>query len=119
MDLGAIKYVTLYKTTTDTYEVIFPCNVCLDDDRIAEAIRMESIVVGFGTRDKTTRICITYVIHVSELQANLLLVSNFLSKGLRCLHLRLRYLNVRKICAFWSMVEGMQYEVKPLVPTLH
>jgi hypothetical protein len=100
--------MTLYKTTFNTYEVIFPCNVCLDDDSIAKAIGMESIVVGFRTRGKTTRICITYVIHVSELQANLLLVSELLLKGLRCLHLRLGYLNVRNIYALYSMVEGMK-----------
>jgi hypothetical protein len=94
--------MTLYKTSFNTYEVIFPCNVCLDDDSIAKAIGMESIVVGFRTRGKTTRICITYVIHVSELQANLLLVSELLLKGLRCLHLRLGYLNVRNIYALYS-----------------
>lgn len=67
----------------NTYEVISPCNVHLGDGSVGEAIGMVSIVVGVKTRSKKTTIHISNVLHVSKLQANLLLMSKLLSKGLK------------------------------------
>lgn len=44
---------------------------------------MGSIVVGVGTTSKTTRVHITNVLHVLKLHTTLLLVSKFLSNGLK------------------------------------
>jgi hypothetical protein len=63
--------------------VISPCNVRLSNGSVAEAIGTGSIVVGVETKGKATTIRITDVLHVPKLQANLLLVSKFLSKGLK------------------------------------
>jgi hypothetical protein len=48
-----------------------------------KTIGMGSILVGIQTKGKTTTICITDVLYVLKLQANLFLVSKFLSKGLK------------------------------------
>ena len=58
MDLKATKHMTLQRTAFDTYEVISPHNMHLDDDNLSEAIGMGSIVVGIETKGKTTIICI-------------------------------------------------------------
>lgn len=50
---------------------------------MTKAIEMGSIVVGVEMRGKMTRTCITDVLHVSKLQANLFRVSKFLLKGLK------------------------------------
>ena len=83
MDLGATKHIILHRAAFDTYEVISPCNVCLGADSVAKAIGVGSIVVGVETRGKTTRICITDVLHVLKLQTNLLSMSKLLSNGLK------------------------------------
>ena len=46
MDSEATKHMTLHMMIFDTYEVISPCNMCLGDDSMAEAIGMGFIVVG-------------------------------------------------------------------------
>lgn len=69
--------------TFNTSEVVSSQNVWLGDDSMAEAIKMESIVIKLETKDKMNRIQITDVLHVPKLQANLLLESKFLSKGLK------------------------------------
>ena len=68
--------MTLHRTA-------FNINVHFGDDNMAKAIGMGSIVVGVKTEAKTTMIRIINVFHVSILQANLLSVSKFLSKGLK------------------------------------
>ena len=79
--------MTLHRMTFDTYDIFFPCNVRLGDGRLAKAIGMGSIVVGVEIRGKTTTIRIRDVLHVPKLQANLLSLSKFLSKGLNdCFH---------------------------------
>ena len=75
--------MALYKMTFDTYEVISSCNLHLNDDSMPEAIGMGSIVVGVKIRCKTTRSCITNVLLVPKLQANLFSVSKLLLKGLK------------------------------------
>ena len=77
MDLGATKHMTSYRAAFNTYEVISLRNVYLDNDNVAKAMGMGFIIVGVETRDKMNRICITDVLHVLKLQANLLSVSKF------------------------------------------
>jgi hypothetical protein len=67
----------------NTYKVISSRNVRLGDGSVTEAIKMGSIVAGVETRGKTTTNCITNMLHVPKLQANLLSLSKFLSKGLK------------------------------------
>ena len=50
---------------------------------MAEAIKMGSIIIGVEAKGKLTRIHIMKLLHVPKLRANLLLVSKFLSKGLK------------------------------------
>ena len=52
MDSRASMYMTLHRTAFDTYEAISPRNVRLDDDSVAEAIGMGSIIVGVEMRGK-------------------------------------------------------------------
>ena len=63
--------------------VISPPNVHLSEDSVAKAIGMEFIVVGVETRGIRKRICITDVLYVPMLQANLLSVSKLLLNGLK------------------------------------
>lgn len=67
----------------DTYEVIAPSNVYLNDDNIVQAIGMGSIVNDVLVKGKIKRICIKYVLHMPKLKANLLLVSKVLSNILK------------------------------------
>ena len=67
MDLGAIKPMTSYMTTFDTYVVIAPSNVYLGDNNVVEAIEMGSIVVETFVRSKINRICIKDVFYVFKL----------------------------------------------------
>lgn len=69
--------MTLHRATFDTYKVISPQNVRLDNNSLAKAIEMGFIVVDVETRGKMTKICITGVLHVPKLQVNLLSVSKF------------------------------------------
>lgn len=71
---GATKHMNLHRPTFNIYEVIWPRNVQLDDEIVAKAIGMGSIIVGIETRGKTTRTHFTDVFHVPKLQANMLLV---------------------------------------------
>ena len=75
--------MTPHRTAFDTYKVISPRNVHLGDGSVVEAIVMGSIIVGAEMKRKTTTMCITNVFHVPKLHKNLLLVSKFLSKGLK------------------------------------
>lgn len=45
MDLGSSKYMALYRLAFDTYKVIAPHNVYLNDDGVVETIGMGSIDV--------------------------------------------------------------------------
>ena len=83
MDSGGTKHITLGRTTFYTYKVIFLSSVFLGNNNVVGTIKMRFIIVGVKTRGKTYRIHITDVLHVSKLQANLLLMSNFLSNGLK------------------------------------
>ena len=74
--------MTFHKVALDTYKIIASRNVYLDDDGIIEIIEMDSIVVEILMRYKIKTIYIKNALHVSKLQANLLLVSKFLSNGL-------------------------------------
>ena len=80
--IGATKHMTFHKVALDTYKIIASRNVYLDDDGIIEIIEMDSIVVEILMRYKIKTIYIKNALHVSKLQANLLLVSKFLSNGL-------------------------------------
>lgn len=83
MDSGAAKHTTLHRTTFDTFEVISPHNMDLGNDSVVKAIGLGSIVVGVETRGIRNRVCITDVLHVLKLQANLLFMSKFLSNRLK------------------------------------
>ena len=83
MDLGASKHMTSHKAALDTYEVIAPCNMYLDDNNVVQAIGMGSIVVKATLECKINQICIKYVLHVPKLHVNLLLVRKFVSNGLK------------------------------------
>lgn len=82
MNLVATKHMILHRVAFNTYEVIFPHMVHLDNVNMAKTIGMGSIVDGVEMIGKTTRICITNMLHMPKLQTNLLLVSKFLSNGL-------------------------------------
>ena len=64
------------------YEVITPYNVYLDDDSIVEVIGMGSIVLNSIVRGKINQIIIIDAVHLSNLQANFLLVSKLVLNGL-------------------------------------
>ena len=76
MDSCASKHSTLHKVVFDTYEVITPCNVHLDDNSVVQTIGMEFLVVEAILEDKINQICIKNVLHVSKLYANFLSVRN-------------------------------------------
>lgn len=67
MDLKAIKYMILHMAAFHLYEVIFKCNVHLDDDSIVEAIGMSSIVMEVVVKGMAKRIQIMEVLHVPKL----------------------------------------------------
>jgi hypothetical protein len=75
--------MTPHKAAFDTYNVISPLNVRLRGDNMAKVIGMGSIVMRIKTRGKMNTICITDVLHVPKLQANLLSMNKFLSNGLK------------------------------------
>ena len=72
-----MRYTTpdLHRAAFDTYEIIFSCNMREGDDSMIKSIRMGSIIGEVEMR------VIKNFIHVSKLQANLFLVSKFLSNG--------------------------------------
>lgn len=74
--------MTSHRTTFDMYEVITPYNVYLDDDSIVEAIGMGSIVLNSIVRGKINQIIIIDAVHLSNLQANFLLVSKLVLNDL-------------------------------------
>ena len=76
-------YMTLHRTAFDTYEAISPCNVRLDDDSMAEAIGMGSIIVGVEMRGKLNIFRIKNMFYVPKLQTNLLSVIKFLLNGFK------------------------------------
>ena len=75
--------MTLFRAAFNTYEVISLCNVHLGDDSVVEAIGMVSIVIGVETKDETTTIRMTDLLHMLKLQANLLTASKLFLKGLK------------------------------------
>ena len=75
--------MTSHAAAFSTYEVISPRNVHLGNDSMAEAIGMGCIVVRVEMRGKLYIICITNVLQVPKLQANLLSVNKLLWNGLR------------------------------------
>jgi hypothetical protein len=83
MDLGAIKHMTSYRVAYNTYEVISQCNMRLVDDNMTKTIRMGSVVVVLEIECKTTRMHITDMLHVPNLQPNLLRVNKLISNGLK------------------------------------
>jgi hypothetical protein len=76
MDSGATKHMTPHKVAFDMYEVIPTRNVHMGDDNIVEAIGMGSILVEVMMKGQIRRIRIKDVLHVPNLHANLLSVSN-------------------------------------------
>jgi hypothetical protein len=52
MNSRATKHMTLHEAAFNTYEVIFPRNMHVGDDSMAEAIGMGSIVVGIEKKRK-------------------------------------------------------------------
>lgn len=66
MVLGASKHMSLYRTTFSTYEVIAPRIVDLDDNSVAKAIRIGSIVIDLIAKCNINRICIKDALHVPE-----------------------------------------------------
>ena len=65
---GATKYMTLYSATFDTYYVIAPRNMHLDDENVVKTIGMESILVEALVRSKINRICIEIVLYMPKLE---------------------------------------------------
>ena len=59
--------------------IFFHVMHAMDDDSMVEAIGMGSIVIGVETKGIRNKVCITCVLHMPKLQANLLSVSKFLS----------------------------------------
>lgn len=84
MDSAITKHMTLHKSAFDTYEVISSCNMHFDNNSMAEAIEMGSIVIVVEIRGIKNIICITSVLHVPKLQVNLLSMGKLLSNGLKC-----------------------------------
>lgn len=83
MDSSATKHITWNRATFDTYEVIFPCNVHIDNIHVAKAIGMGSIDVGIQRTCQIIRISNMNMLHVAQLQINLVLVSKLLSNGFK------------------------------------
>lgn len=74
--------MTVYKVAFDTYEIITPHNVRLDDNNIVQTIWMRSIVVKSILESKINQIHIKNVLYVPKLHANLLSVNKLMSNGL-------------------------------------
>ena len=70
MDSRVSKHMTSHGVAFDTYEVIAPSNVSLDDDNIVQAIIVGSIINEVLLKGKKKRICINYiyVLHMPKLQ---------------------------------------------------
>lgn len=66
LDSGATKHMTSNGVAFDTYEVIAPSNVYLNNDNIVQAIGMGSIVNEVLVKGKIKRICIKYVLHMPK-----------------------------------------------------
>lgn len=72
IDLGAIKYVISHRTAFNTSKIIDPCNVYLEDDCVVKAIGMGSIIVEAIVKGKINCVVIKDVLHMPELQTNVL-----------------------------------------------
>ena len=70
MDSSASKHMTLDKATFDTYEIISPRNVHVDDNSIVQAIGMGSFVVEAFIGRKINQICIKDVLHIPKLHVS-------------------------------------------------
>jgi len=105
------KRMTSHRTTFDMYEVITPYNVYLDDDSIVEVIGMGSIVLNSIVRGKINQIIIIDAVHLSNLQANFLLVSKLVLNGLNvqfnlwklATTMPLLLCHMKRICAKWIL----------------
>lgn len=75
----ATKHMTPHRASFDSYDVISPFNVHLDDDSVVQAFRMDCVVVEVLEIRSLKKMRMKYVLHVSKLQANLLFVSKFVS----------------------------------------
>ena len=71
--------MTPFKEAFDTYEVITPRKVHLEDNSIVEGIGMGTIVVQVMVKGQPKRVHIYDVLHVPMLKANLLSVSKLVS----------------------------------------
>lgn len=74
MDLTVSKHINSYKAAFDTYEIITPYNVHLNDNNVIQAIKMDTIIVESILKGKIKHIRIKDVLHVFMLHANLLSV---------------------------------------------
>lgn len=71
------------KLLFDTYEVIAPCNVYVDDDSVVKAIGMGFIVVEAIVRGKINQIGINDVFHVNNFKSNLLSMNKLMLNSLK------------------------------------
>ena len=76
MNSSVFKHMTSHKAALNTYEVITPRNVYLDDNTVVQAFGMRSIVVEAILEGKLKQICIQDVFHIFKLHVNLLSVKN-------------------------------------------
>lgn len=60
MDSGALKYMTLHRTISHTYEVITPRNVYLSTNRIVQDMRIGSMVMEAKSIKFVSKMCFTY-----------------------------------------------------------
>lgn len=74
---------TCWNLLFDTYEVIAPRNVYVDDDSVVKAIGMGSIVVGAIVRGKINQIGIKDAFHVNNFKSNLLSMNKLMSNSLK------------------------------------
>ena len=113
MKLGASKHMTSHRAAFNTYEVIIPRNVHLDDNNVVGAIRMESIIMEAIVKGDINWIHIVNVLHLPKLHANLISVSKFVSNGLK-VHFNLnkwiiKYYDRKAIAV--ELREGNFYEI--------
>ena len=80
---GSHEPYNLCRAAFDTYKVIAPCNVYLDDDSVVEMIGMDSIIFEVMEKDKIKIIHIKSVLHMPMLQANFLSGSKAWFNGLK------------------------------------
>jgi hypothetical protein len=83
VDSGATQHMTFEQEWFTTYEHISPRRVFMGDDTVLEAIGKGSIRATMQVGDQLTHTTITQVLHVPEMQNNLILVSKLISKGFK------------------------------------